>query len=56
MYEVIVTFRRDLSERAVGRYSNTDEAQVVALLLSRMRQDQIIRAWVRQVRGAETSS
>jgi hypothetical protein len=49
MFEVIITYR-DFSEHLVDRYATADEARAVAERLSEQRPDQVVRAWVRQVR------
>ena len=54
MYEVILTYRPDFRERAVERYATAEEAQAVAEDLSARHPEQVIRAWVRQVREAKT--
>lgn len=54
MFEVIVTYR-DFSEKAVHRCTMLDEARAAAKHLWDGQPDQIVRAWVRQVREAKTS-
>jgi hypothetical protein len=55
MFEVIVTFRSDYSERAVDRYPTREEAQAVATLLSLQSPESVVRAWVRQVRESKAA-
>jgi hypothetical protein len=53
MYEVVVTFRPDFSERVVDRYATEEEAQAAAERISAQQAERVIRAWVRYVREAK---
>jgi hypothetical protein len=50
MFEVIVTYRTDFTEKAVERYATEQEALAVAEHLVSAHRERIIRAWVRHVR------
>jgi hypothetical protein len=54
MYEVVVTFRPDFSERVVDRYATEEEAQAAAERISAQQAERVIRAWVRYVREAKS--
>ena len=55
MFEVILTYR-DFTEYAVDRYSSADEAKAVAQRVAVQLHEQVLRAWVRQVREAAKRS
>lgn len=50
MFEVIVTYRPDFSEKIVDRYPTYDAAQDVALRITAHRYERVVRVWVRQIR------
>lgn len=52
MYEVILTYR-DFTEYAVDRYPTAEEAKTVAERVATQLHEQVIRAWIRQVREAK---
>jgi hypothetical protein len=54
MFEVIVTYRTDFTEKAVERYTTEEEALAVAEHLVSEHRAQIIRAWVRHIRPVGT--
>lgn len=56
MYEVVVTYRSDFSEDAMGRYENEQEAQDAAHRLALENHDKIVRALVRVVREVKTQN
>lgn len=53
MFEVIVTYRPDFSEKAVDRCATVEEAQTLAEHISAQCSERVIRVWVRQVRGVQ---
>ncbi|HEV3258919.1 MAG TPA: hypothetical protein VG013_18760 [Gemmataceae bacterium] len=55
MYEVILTYRPDFTERVIERYATAEEAAAVAEHISARHHDQVIRAWIRQVREVQTN-
>jgi hypothetical protein len=52
MFEVILTYRPDFSEKALDRYPTYQEAQEVAWRISTGHHERVIRVWVRQVRAS----
>ncbi len=55
MYEVILTYR-DFSEYSVDRYPTAEEAKNVAERVATQLHEQVLRAWIRQVREAKNPS
>jgi len=55
MYEVILTYR-DFTEYAVDRYPTAEEAQSVAQRVAVQLHEQVLRAWVREIREARNRS
>ncbi len=55
MYEVVLSYRPDFSEKIVDRYHTLEEAQTVAERVSVEQHQRVIRVWVRQVRGVKAS-
>jgi hypothetical protein len=56
MFEVLVTYRRDYSEKAVERHESKDEAVTAADRIARQQPHEVVRAWVRQVREVKSQS
>jgi len=55
MYEVILTYRPDFTERVIERYATAEEAQTVAEHISARHHDLVIRVWIRHVREVKTN-
>ena len=49
MFEVLVTYRPDFTEKVVDRYPTREEADAAAQRLASQPGDRVIRVWVRQV-------
>ena len=53
MYEVVLTFRPDFSEKVAGRYATEEEALAAAQTLSAKPPERVIRVWVRRATEAQ---
>lgn len=56
MYEVVVTYRSDFSERVVERRKTEAEAQEAARLYACQNYDKVVRALVRTVHEVKTKN
>lgn len=56
MFEVVLTYRPDFSEKVVERYTNQEEALAAAERIAAKHFENVIRALVRQVREVKTES
>jgi hypothetical protein len=54
MFEVVLTYRPDFTEKALERFATAEEAQAAAQHISAAHHEHVIRVWVRQIREART--